>query len=199
MAQDRGWRRPLKHEWAKHISGRRVRTRSFRATRTTYPDSLCLITLVTSQKTLNLLHCSTFGTPRPPDQGGGRGGPHLTISRCPTRLSTSTFPYAYQEMTVDEKPAPQRAVSLRNGAPKDFGGPRRSMPCPRYCCAVDTRLPTASMYKDLFVQSLTTATFDSVGAQRGRMCRRRNDFVQKARKRKCFRQNGPRIHVSMAC
>jgi len=79
------------------------------------------------------------------------------------------FPSAYQEMTVDEQPAPQRAVPARNGAPEDFGSPRRSMSRPRYCCAVDARLYAASMYKYLVVGLKIYRRNDSVGAQRGGM------------------------------
>ena len=142
-----------------------------------------------------LSHWSTFGTPWQSDQGGGQGGPHLTVSRRPTCLSVSTFPHAYQKMSANEKPTRQCAVPARNGAPEDFGSPRRSMSRPRYCCAVDARLPAASMCRVRHVQLLKVSRFNSVGPWRGPIRRRRLLVVLNARERKHSRQNGRRIHV----
>jgi len=99
-------------------------------------------------------------------------------------------------MSAGEKQTWQRAVPTRNGAPEDFGSPRRSMPRPRYCCVVDARLQAASMCQDLLVEPRMYRRVDSVEPWWGRKRRRRLLVVLNARERKRFRQNGRRIHVA---
>jgi hypothetical protein len=74
----------------------------------------------------------------------------------------------------------------------------RSMLRPRCDYDAIARSPADSTSRDRLIQLLKQGYFDAADAQHGPMCRRRFLLVVITRERKRFRQNGQRIHVSMA-